>query len=66
MSSITETITETIDRPKRDFAPLESNPTAINKYMNGLGCPTDQFAWSELVGLICFFGPCPLLLLFTY
>ena len=59
-------LTETIDRPKRDFAPLESNPTAINKYMNGLGCPTDQFAWSELVGLICFFGPCPLLLLFTY
>lgn len=42
-------LSEASPAPKRDFVPLESNPTAINKYMQGLGCSTEHFCWAELL-----------------
>ena len=36
-------------KPMRDFVPLESNPVAINTYMNSLGCDTSLYEWCELL-----------------
>jgi ubiquitin carboxyl-terminal hydrolase L3 len=40
---------EETKKSKRDWVPLESNPVAINKYMESLGGSTDKYEWVELL-----------------